>query len=50
MKEIWKIIPLFPSYSVSTLGKVKRNDTGKLLNYDTSNKGYLKLHALTESE
>ena len=29
-EEIWKVIPKFPNYSVSTLGNVRNNDSGKI--------------------
>lgn len=39
MEENWKVIPAYPNYSVSDLGRVKNNRTNYILSQDTIN-GY----------
>lgn len=41
--EEWVIIKDFPEYSVSNIGKVKRNITGKILKSFVNNRGYEQL-------
>ena len=48
MKEDWKKLKDFPEYSVSNLGNVRRNDTGKIISQSNSN-GY-KLVSLKNAE
>ena len=31
MSEVWVVIPKFPSYAVSTQGRIKRISTGRIL-------------------
>lgn len=41
--EIFKPIPGFPDYRVSTWGRVQRISTGKFLKPETHDKGYLRV-------
>lgn len=41
--EIFKPIPGFPDYQVSTWGRVKRISTGKFVNQEAHDKGYLRV-------
>ena len=41
--EVWKIIPSFPDYEASTLGRVKSNLTSKILKFH-NNAGYMTSH------
>lgn len=38
--EIWKIIPDFPRYSASTLGRIKHNANGRIRHLHKNSKGY----------
>ena len=42
--EEWRLIPGWESYEVSTLGKVRRADTGKCLKTHLNDKGYPVAH------
>lgn len=41
--EIFKSIPGFPDYQVSTWGRVRRTSTGKVLKPEVHDKGYLRV-------
>ena len=41
--EIFKAIPGFPNYQISSWGRIKRIDTGKILKPETHDKGYLRV-------
>lgn len=41
MKEKWKAIKGYDNYSVSTLGRVRNDKTGRILKSNSNNKGYL---------
>lgn len=41
--EIFKQIPGFPDYQVSTWGRVRRTRTGKILKPEVHTKGYLRV-------
>lgn len=47
MEEIWKPVPGFEHYSVSSLGRIK-NPFGKILKPTKNHKGYLKAHFNSE--
>ena len=47
MEEIWKPIPGFEYYSVSSIGRVK-NPFGKILKPSINHKGYLKVYLNSE--
>lgn len=40
MEEEWKIMQSFPDYSVSNLGNIKHNESGKLMNKTSDENGY----------
>lgn len=41
--QLWKVIKDYPNYSVSNLGNVKNNKTGKLLKPSDDGRGYLQV-------
>jgi hypothetical protein len=40
-QEVFKEVPGFPGYSISNLGNVKNNETGRVLKAATNSRGYL---------
>lgn len=40
MSEIFKVIPAYPNYEVSTEGRIRRIKTGHIMNYVDNGKGY----------
>lgn len=40
MKEVWKIIPDWPAYEASSLGRVRRADSHRVLKLNVNLKGY----------
>lgn len=48
--EEWKIINNYPNYSISNLGNVKNNRTGKLLKGRLSRKGYLRVGLYSDDD
>lgn len=43
MIQIWKVIKDYPMYSVSNLGSIKNNKTGRILKQLNDNRGYLQV-------
>ena len=47
--EVWKTIPGYPDYSVSTYGRVKKNETNKILVLTDDSRGYPALSLRNDS-
>ena len=40
--EVWKVLDLYPKYSISSLGRLKRNFDNKIINGYKNKKGYIR--------
>lgn len=49
-KETWKKIPGFSLYSVSTLGRIRNDNTGKLLSQKIHISGYIRVSLLDDDK
>lgn len=41
--EYWRTIPSFPVYSASNFGRIRNNDTGRIMHAYVGTRGYLSL-------
>lgn len=50
MSEVWKVIPEFPNYEVSSEGRVRNIITGKLLKPEVQFKGYYRVQLYNKNK